>query len=285
MKDWTKIITEYLNTTETETRIVTYQDDPFLLIESYEEFYKGFNEWFKGTDYYKELEEDTVIRDYDTFFLDALNADYGYSDEFSICDVCGQAIRTGDNADNHWFTDGAILCESCTRENSESYIEEYLKYNYNTGIPESGFHINQILTETELKEHGFKKYSKEYEVGFYGTYDDPHEILTDYVNANKDADYIINMVSSNPFATYYQIWKRNNNTMTEEHKNLLYKIALEIAMETNIGSITKEEMRELHRRLDYEPYCKELEIKYDDLTEEDIEEIAYMKARKDGYDV
>ena len=289
MKNWTEIITEFLNANEpdNETRIVTYQDDPFLLIDSYysKDFFDKFNEWFKGTDYYKELEETTIIKDYEESILDALNAEYGYSDEYAICYVCGQAIKTGDNADNHWLTDGAILCEICTRKNTESYIYEHLIYNYNTGIPESGFHINQILSETELKKNGFKKYSKEYEVGFYGTYDDPHEILTDYINANRDTDYIINMISQNPFATEYQIWKRNNKTMTEEHKNLLYKIALEVAMETNIGSITREQMRELHRQLDYAPYCKELGIEYDDLTEEDIEEIAFMKARDAGYEV
>jgi hypothetical protein len=44
-------------------------------------------------------------------------------------------------------------------------------------------------------------------------------------------------------------------------------------------------MRKLHRRLDYEPYCKRLEIDYENLTEEDMEEIEYMKARDKGYDV
>ena len=73
--------------------------------------------------------------------------------------------------------------------------------------------------------------------------------------------------------------------MTEEHKNLLYKIALEVAMETNIGSITKEEMRELHKQLDYAPYCERLGVAYEDLTENDIEEIGFMKARDAGYEV
>ena len=83
----------------------------------------------------------------------------------------------------------------------------------------------------------------------------------------------------------YEIWKRNNNPITEERKKLLCKIALEIAMETNVGSITKMEMREVYKELDYEPYCKELGIDYEDLTEEDIEEIAFMKARDAGYEV
>ena len=289
MKNWTEIINEFLGDKEYDVWMTKYDDEPFLIIDSSrygDRFLEHFNEWFKGTDYYKQLEEDTVIRDYDTFFLDALNANYGYWDEYEMCSECGNAIKIGDNADNHWRTDYAILCESCTRENAESYIEEYLVYNYETGIPKEGFlHINQIFSENELKEYGFKKYSKVYEVGFYGTCDDPHKILTEYTNANRDTDYIINIVSQNPFMTEFQIWKRNNKQITEKRKNRLYEIALEIAMETNIGSITREEMRELYRRLKYEPYCKELEIEYDDLTEEDIEEIAYMKARKDGYEV
>ena len=44
-------------------------------------------------------------------------------------------------------------------------------------------------------------------------------------------------------------------------------------------------MRELYRRLDYEPYCERLEKAYEDLTEEDEEEIAFMKARDAGYEV
>lgn len=288
MKDWAEIINEFLNGKEYDVWMTTYDDEPFLIIDASrygDRFIEHFNEWFKGTDYYKQLEEDTIIRDYDTFFLDALNVNYGYSDEYTMCFECGNAIRTGDNADNYWLMDGSILCEKCTRENAEGYIEEYLVYNYETGIPKEGFHINKIFSETELESFGFKKYSKEYEVGFYGTYDDPHKILTEYVNANRDTDYIINLISANPFATYYQIWKRNNKTMTEEHKNLLYKIALEVAMETNIGSITKEEMRELHRQLDYTPYCERLGVAYEDLTEEDEEEISYMKARDAGYEV
>ena len=290
MKDWTEIINEFLNGKEYDVWMTTYDDEPFLMIDVSrygERFIEHFNEWFKGTDYYKHLEEDTIIRDYDTFFLDTLNANYGYSDEYTMCFECGNAIRTGDNADNYWAMDGLILCESCTRENAEGYIEEYLVYNYETGIPKEGFHINQIFSETELESFGFKKYSKEYEVGFYGTYDDPYKILTEYVNEsrNRNTDYIINLISANPFATYYQIWKRDNKPdMTEEHKNLLYKMALEVAMEANIGSITKEEMRELHRRLDYAPYCKKLGVAYEDLTEENEEEIFYMKARDAGYD-
>lgn len=285
MKNWTEILNEYLEIDETETRMVAYQDDLFLLIDSYnaDQFLSEFNEWFNGTDYYKELEETTVIRDYDEFILDALNAEYGYSENYWFCDECGQTIHMEN--DSHWRGDGYILCEDCTRKNAESYINEYLVYNYETGIPKEGFHINQILSDEELKEHGLKKYSKEYEVGFYGTYDNPYKILTDYVNANRDTDYIINMIASNPFATYYQIWKRENKQMTEEHKNLLYKIALEVAMETNIGSITREEMRELYRRLDYASYCERLGVVYEDLTEDDIEEISYMKARDAGYEV
>lgn len=71
-----------------------------------------------------------------------------------------------------------------------------------------------------------------------------------------------------------------------DYEKLLCKIALEIAMETNeVGSITREDMRELHRRLDYEPYCERLGIAYENLTEEDVEEIAFMKARDAGYEV
>ena len=287
MKNWLDIIKEFTTEDKYDIWFSTYDEEPFLIIDSYygKRFIEDFNKWFKETEYYKQLEEDTIMYNYDTFFLEALNANWGYSDEYELCYECGNVVRIGDYADKHWKQDGLIICESCTRENAESYIYEYLVYNYNTGVPESNFHINQILSETELEEHGFKKYSKEYEVGFYGTYDDPHEILTEYVNVNKDTDYIINLVSCNPFETRYQIWKRNNNPMTEERKKLLCKIALEIAMEQNIGNITKMEMRELYKQLDYEPYCKELGKAYDDLTEEDIEEIAFMKARNAGYEV
>ena len=289
MREWLEIINEFLTIhNSTETRIVTYLDEPMLLIDTWNanKFLEGFNKWFESTDDYKWLEKEKVILTYDEFFLDAIGAEYGYDSEYSICYECGQAIHTYENSDKYWMTDGAILCEKCTIENAEAYIYEHLVYNYDRGIPKSNFHINTILSETELKEYGFKKYSKEYEVGFYGTYDDPYEILNGYVCANRDTDYIINLVSCNPFETRYQIWKRNNKEMDDDYKKTLVKIALEIAMETNeVGSITREDMRELHRRLDYEPYCERLEKAYEDLTEEDEEEIAFMKARDAGYEV
>ena len=70
-----------------------------------------------------------------------------------------------------------------------------------------------------------------------------------------------------------------------DYEKILCKLALEIAMKENIGSITREDMRKLHRRFDYEPYCKRIGVAYEDLTEEDMEEIEYMKARDKGYDV
>ena len=170
MKHWTNIVSEFLKSEfnaegSKETRIVSYKNKPMLLIDSTRiaDFLKSFNEWFKKTRYYIEIEENTIMQDYDMFFLDAINVKYGYSNKHIFCSECGNAINS--NEDYFHVNGYNIICESCMKENSLETI--------------------------------------------------------------------------------------------------LYKIALKFAIDSNrMGSVTEEEMRELYRKLDYEPYCKEFGKRY-----------------------
>lgn len=121
MKHWTRIVSEFLNSEynaegSKETRIVPYKDKQMLLIDSTRiaDFLKSFNEWFKKTRYYVVIKENTVIQDYDMFFLDAINVKYGYSNKHIFCSKCGNTI----NSDEDCFHINGydIICESCIKE-------------------------------------------------------------------------------------------------------------------------------------------------------------------------
>lgn len=188
----------------------------FWIVEAYGKVIEKFNKWLQHSEYLKYVQEesnwDEVRYDDDSVWFDFLTDDnWGYSDQYAKCNHCNCVIEylsttSGISSDNYWNCNGELFCEDCIREEPDSYIEDKI-INYDTGVI-SPIPSDRIFSEKELEDFGFTKEIDNLEVGMYGTYDNPHEILNKLICEDKEADYICSIRSSNPFAVYYQIWKR-----------------------------------------------------------------------------
>lgn len=128
---------------------------------------------------------------------------WGYSDEFTSCDVCGTIIRTSPThacwKPDFWRNEyeGEILCLKCTKESADDYLEWYKKEAL-----EGVAHI--CLLDPE--EYGFTKVIDDLEYGYHpGQNDDPRKLIT-WANEN-DFDIAFD-VRQNPFTATFDVWLR-----------------------------------------------------------------------------
>lgn len=122
----------------------------------------------------------------------ALGCEWGFSDEYTTCDDCGNIIRTSPDS-YHWqpdfyIGDGFIVCNRCFND-SEDYQEEYLADKINN--PKQA--VNGLMTEEQIEELGFKKLNSEYEYGWYNVNHDPEKI---YEALSKDFEEILFYVNN-----------------------------------------------------------------------------------------
>lgn len=79
------------------------------------------------------------------------------------------------------------------------------------------------------------------------------------------------------------------NRISVEHQEVLIELALETCIENEsilrLGSLTVKEMRQVYNKIRWKKYLEILGKDFNDLTEEDIEEICLMEARDKGYEV
>lgn len=123
----------------------------------------------------------------------ALGCEWGFSDEYTICDDCGNIIRTSPDS-YHWqpdfyVGDGFIVCNRCFNDN-EYYQEEYLADKINN--PKQA--VNGLMTEEQIEELGFKRLDSEYESGWYHINDNPEEIYKELSKRYEEILFYINNV-------------------------------------------------------------------------------------------
>jgi|SRR5690606_26542128 len=123
----------------------------------------------------------------------ALGCEWGFSDEYTTCDDCGNIIRTSPDS-YHWqpdfyIGDGFIVCNRCFND-SEDYQEEYLADKINN--PKQA--VNGLMTEEQIKELGFKKLNSEYEYGWYNVNHDPEKIYEALSKNFEEVLFYINNV-------------------------------------------------------------------------------------------
>lgn len=79
------------------------------------------------------------------------------------------------------------------------------------------------------------------------------------------------------------------NRISVEQQEVLIKLALETCIQNEdtlrLGSLTVKEMRQVYNKIRWKKYLEILGKDFNDLTEEDVEEICLMKARDEGYEV
>ena len=104
-----------------------------------------------------------------------LGCSWGFADEYTLCDDCGNVIRT-EPTSYHWqpdyyLGDGFILCNGCFKENGEcqsEYIESHIN-NYKSAV-------NGLMSEEDIEGLGFEKVDGLFQGGWYDRNDDPKEI-------------------------------------------------------------------------------------------------------------
>lgn len=80
-------------------------------------------------------------------------------------------------------------------------------------------------------------------------------------------------------------------TLTKEEKRTVLAVFDELAkmkysdLNTFLGSITIKEMMALRQKLEYEEYCENHGIRYEDMTEDDFINKALEDAERNGYAV
>ena len=187
LKEKMEMLREKLNENDMISEIISRYgyDEPFLLIEiaDEEETIKNFCKEIANIDDIEEFTEDN----------------YGYSDEYLICEDCGVAFQNP-SLDCNYYKDGIIFenefetvccCESCLKEfHDEEYINSCIN-NPKTWIT--------MYSKKEMANLGWTPVNEnEYEYGMYGVCDNPRKILEKY--QKKDKNYLFVRTNENPFA-------------------------------------------------------------------------------------
>lgn len=128
---------------------------------------------------------------------------WGFSDEYTTCSDCGYIIRTSPTSyswtPDYILRDGEILCTDCSKNRIEEIVDEDYCNNPSTAIT--------CFEKKELMDLGFKLLDTEYENGWYGTTDNPKEILNELNKEYEDVIFIIE--STGQFTTYFRAMVRN----------------------------------------------------------------------------
>lgn len=141
--------------------------------------------------------------------IDSILDNYGFSDEYVLCDICCNAIHTNTYCQlpDYWLNDYEFTCGDCIRDCDE-LIDEYIEHLVNN--PKNA---NILLTDNDLIDKGFKVCScddKEclFTAG-WNWHDDPKEILKNAIKENPGKDFIFSINSIGQFDLDYTIYHRS----------------------------------------------------------------------------
>lgn len=143
-----------------------------------------------------------------------LGMDWGFSDEYTTCNCCGNIIRTSPDSYS-WTADYVmahfgIVCGDCIR-NEEYEKEEYIAY-----LTNNPKHANTILDSEDIRKYGFVPLCEaqeqdvcEYDAGLYraNRNDDPETQLKNLSNSYESV--IFDITSVGQFETRWQIWVKD----------------------------------------------------------------------------
>ncbi len=211
--DFNSILTE-----DTET------DEPFLIVESWEELgkiQKELNRWLRPVAYYRNaidyynIQGDKafqhmrfeVNRQYlvpeGLFELEDV-CEWGFEDEYTTCGDCGKAIHTApeyyEDKPRYVILEGDMLCGNCTHDH---HIKEYIELCTNN---EKNAINTRIVSEEELTKLGWKQLSRRYENGFHeGQNDKPSNVL----NKLKKKFDVLFTYETSQFDVTFWAWVKN----------------------------------------------------------------------------
>lgn len=128
-----------------------------------------------------------------------------WSDEWSLCDDCGKAVRTSPDSyswSNSYAIVGecSIVCLDCLADNPSDYLEE-LSGNENSCLTES------LARRIDLTDYGYRRFNDdEYESGWHpGQTDDPKAIAKQLRSQGID-DFIFVQTEQSQFYIKFAVY-------------------------------------------------------------------------------
>jgi len=141
---------------------------------------------------------------------------WGYSDNYTTCSNCCEVIRTSPThacwTPDYWVNidDGEILCQKCTKENSDDYFAWLAKATAEVRA------IGCVLRP--LEDYGFTKVVSDLRYGLHpGESDDPHKLITWAHEHNFEIAFD---VSQNPFTTEFDVYLRKQPSSADKVVNV-----------------------------------------------------------------
>lgn len=209
MADYTDLITKVLqyyqeNVADIEYRSYGEDDEKLLLVDGWNTL--GAIDELIG----KELLAlgETTQEEFDTElkahcrdkYVNQVCLNYRFDDEYVICDCCYKIVPKVDARyqANVVILDCEFICSNCVQEMPEQYIDYLLENPVERA--------NQFLSDDTLKRFGFTNLDTQYEAGWYGKFDKPEDVYSEFKDKYKDIIFSIDC--ANPFAIDYSVWVR-----------------------------------------------------------------------------
>ena len=132
-----------------------------------------------------------------------------FSDEGFDCSECGKwhfyDNRGYTSYANYFVGDGYILCEDCTKEDSEPYFDSLIN---------NPTKANTLFDDQELKDLGWQRVNEEtFDNGWYewNKQSDPKKILESALEEDPNGEYIFSIhKTGNPWETEFDLWRREH---------------------------------------------------------------------------
>lgn len=137
------------------------------------------------------------------------NREWGYEDKYCLCSVCGGAIRTTFNS-AFWkpdyykdFEACIVVYGDCVRTNQEEK-ESYVKW-----LLDNPERANTILSQKDLESMGFHPYFQQDKFSsIENATESPTRILKKLQETEEEKEYVLSIISSTPFETWWNVWER-----------------------------------------------------------------------------
>jgi len=158
---------------------------------------------------------------------DILEADWGFSDEYAMCDDTGKVVRTSPDSygwtPDYWLRDSEIICDIDPKE----YIAECKNKLMNCNL-------------VDPEEHGYVKIEKEFSTGLYEwANDDPKKLME---ALNKEGIDVVFQVYPSQFTQDWEIYVPKNQK--KETERLLDEISHKYEYGKSPAELTKKYLEE-----------------------------------------
>ena len=138
---------------------------------------------------------------YDSSVLDNNDIAWGFSDEYGVCEQCGELIDFG-YEDHAIMWHSTLVCGDCIRS-SESTMKDYV-----TDLINQSHRANTILKPEDLCRIGCKVIKSGFESGMYeGMNDNPEQILTQALAEKPNGKFFFSITNDQLFMTEYALWE------------------------------------------------------------------------------